>query len=423
MTSRQLLRWTRLHERRARRWWASPWLAALAGGAVLAGFVEWRAGGSPEAGSHAWLAVAIVAAALAFMRVPFHLYWRSDAALLAQLPIEGRPLFDTAMFRAIRASAATALASVIAAIPLALLPADAVAHATRQITATPIAGTVPAMTPLMFFGHHAAIAGVLALATGLLVPGVVIWAASLLVDGDGGGGAAVKVAVDVATMGPHRMLSPAERASAGAILGAIPGAAGALIIVTTIVGSPWLLGDPLDGASAALLFGVSAASLAALGLARHTAPRVMPTILRDVSALDRQRLATLEIRPPTALERAIATLLGAAGLPYRKDARLMRRRYPMAFALGALVFLVLAIIGLARPTGATPWLAATLGGAVLYAGALAARLTRPPIELPRLSATLPITAAARRRAKLAWIVSWSLVFVLAPLAFALVRLR
>ena len=55
--------------------------------------------------------------------------------------------------------------------------------------------------------------------------------------------------------------------------------------------------------------------------------------------------------------------------------------------------------------------------------ALAGRLTRPPIELPRLSATLPITAAARRRAKLAWIVSWSLVFVLAPLAFALLRLR
>lgn len=402
MTSRELLRWTRLHERRARRWWASPWLAAIAGGAVLAAFVQWRAGGSPEAASHAWLAVAIVAAALGFMRVPFHLYWRSDAALLAQLPIGGQPLFDTALFRAVRAAAATALATVIAAVPLALLPADAVAHATRQITATPIVGTVPAMTPLMFFAHHAAIAGVLALATGLLVPGVVIWAASLLVSGT---------------------RTPAERASAGAILGAIPGAAGALIIVTTIVGSPWLLGDPLDGASATLLYGLSFASVAALVLARHTAPRVMPTILRDVSALDRQRLATLEIRPPTALERAIAALLGQAGLPYRKDARLMRRRYPMAFALGALVFLVLAIIGLARPSGATPWLAATLGGAVLYAGALAGRLTRPPIELPRLSATLPITAAARRRAKLAWIVSWSLVFVLAPLAFALLRLR
>ena len=101
----------------------------------------------------------------------------------------------------------------------------------------------------------------------------------------------------------------------------------------------------------------------------------------------------------------------------------MRRRYPMAFALGALIFLVLAIIGLARPSSAVPWLAAAVAAAVLYAGALAGRLTRPPIELPRLSATLPISAAARRRAKLAWIVSWSLVFVVAPLAFALLRLR
>jgi len=30
-------------------------------------------------------------------------------------------------------------------------------------------------------------------------------------------------------------------------------------------------------------------------------------------------------------------MLGAAALPYRKDARLMRRRYPMAYALGAQV--------------------------------------------------------------------------------------
>jgi hypothetical protein len=403
MTTRQLLRWSLLHERRARRWWASPWLAALAGGAVLAAFVAWRSN-EPGPASHAWLAATIVAFALAFMRVPFQLYWRGDAALLAQLPIGGGALFDVALIRCLRAALATAVASSIAAIPLALLPEAAIAEATRQITATPIAGTVPHLSPLGFYLHHAAITGVLVLAAGLLVPGVVVWAASLLVGGT---------------------TTPGERASAGAILGAIPGAAGALIIVSTILCDGWLMGQPVDGISAVMLFGVSAASLVALALARQAAPRVMATILRDISALDRQRLATLEIRPPTALERAIAALLGAAGLPYRKDARLMRRRYPMAFALGALIFLVLAIIGLARPLrgSALPWLGAVVGAAVLYAGALAGRLTRPPIELPRLSATLPIAAAARRRAKLAWIVSWSLVFVVAPLAFALARLR
>ena len=64
----------------------------------------------------------------------------------------------------------------------------------------------------------------------------------------------------------------------------------------------------------------------------------------------------------------------------------MRRRYPMAFALGALVFLVLAIIGLARPTDPTPWLIATLVGAAAYGLAVGGRLHRPPIELPRLAA-------------------------------------
>lgn len=401
MTTAQLLRWTRLHERRARRWWASPWLVALAGGAVLAVFVAWRSG-QPARASHAWLAGTIVAFALAFMRVPFELYWRADAALLAQLPIDGRALFDVALLRCVRAALATGVASLVGAIPLARLPEAAIAEATRQISATPFAGTVPHLSPLGFYLHHAAIAGVLVLAAGLLVPGVVVWAASLLVAG---------------------ARTPGERASAGAILGAIPGAAGALIIVATILTGDWLMGQPVDSTSSVMLFGVSAASLAALGFARHAAPRVMATILRDVSALDRQRLATLEIRPPTALERAIAGVLGAAALPYRKDARLMRRRYPMAFALGALSFLVLAIIGLARPAGAAPWLVAVVGAALVYGGALANRLPRPPIELPRLSATLPISAAARRRAKLAWIVSWSLVFVAAPLAFALLRLR
>lgn len=394
MTSRELLRWSRLHERRAG---GIPGIFyALVGGGAIAALVATQR--DPSSASHTWLAASIVAAAIGFMRVPFHLYWRSDAALLAQLPIDGGPLFDVALFRCLRAAALTLVAMLAGALPLVLLPATAIADATRQITSTPIAGTVPHLSPLGFYLHHAAVAGVLALATGLLVPGVVVYAASLVAG-----------------------TTPSERASAGAILGAIPGATGALIIVTAIVGSPWLLGDALDEPSGMFLFGVSAASIAAAIAARTSAPRVMATILRDVSALDRQRLASLEIHPPTAIERAVASLLGEAALPYRKDARLMRRRYPMAFALGAVAFIVLVILGLSRAQ--LPWIVAVAGAAVLYAGALAGRLARPPIELPRLSSTLPIHAAALRRARLAWIVSWSLVYVLVPLAFAALRVR
>ena len=392
MTTRQLLRWMRLHERRQRRF--PSLLAGMLAGVPLAAFVYWRS--SPGAASTAWIVAASVAFAFAFLRVPFHLYWRSDAALLAQLPIGGGPLFDAAVLRCLRAALATFLACVIAAVPLLLFDAATVREATRQISATPIAGDVPALTPVMFFLHHVAFAGVLALAAGLLIPGVVVWAASLLVG-----------------------QSVSDRSSAGTILGAIPGAAGAFIFVGEILARAWLTGDVLDERSGSFLFGVSAACIAAFVAARHAAPRVMDRILRDVSALDRQRLAHLDIHPPTALERAIAALLGAAALPYRKDARLMRRRYPMAFALGAIAFLTLAIMGLAH--AARPWTIAVAGAAALYAATLASRLAHPPIELPRLSSTLPITAAARRRAKLAWIVSWSLIFVGAPLAFALLR--
>ena len=100
----------------------------------------------------------------------------------------------------------------------------------------------------------------------------------------------------------------------------------------------------------------------------------------------------------------------------------MRRRYPMAYALGALAFLVLVIVGLARPADPVPWLVAVLAGAAMYGATLAVRLRRPPIEIPRLAATLPIAPAALARAKLAWVVAWATVFVAIPLVFAAARL-
>ena len=127
---------------------------------------------------------------------------------------------------------------------------------------------------------------------------------------------------------------------------------------------------------------------------------MMGTILRDVSALDRQRLAHLEIRPPTAIERGLAKLAGADGaLVYAKDARLVRRRFPMAFALGALAFLILAIVGLAVPDDPMPWLTATIAGGALYGVALAGRASASRRARP-LSSTL------RSRARIMRVGSW-----------------
>jgi hypothetical protein len=344
------------------------------------------------AASKSWLAGALAAFALAFMRVPFHLYWRQDAALLAQLPIGGGPLFDAALLRCVRAAGATAFVVLAGAAPLAAVSGE-----------------------LML--RHVAMTGALfALAAGML-PAVATWAASLVAHSTD--------ALEIATKlggAPARAAKTSPPGSSSAVLGALPGFASTVVIVFVIIAAPWLYGRESALEAPAVLGGLAGASALALVWMRAAAPRIMGTILRDVSALDRQRLATLEIRPPTALESAIARMLGEAGLPYRKDARLMRRRYPMAFALGALAFLVLVIVGLAQPDDPTPWLVVVLAGMTMYGVALAGRLARPPIEIPRLTATLPISGAAISRAKLAWVVAWAGVFVVVPAAFAAARL-
>ena len=390
MTSRELIAWSRRAERRARGgWWTSRLAIAAAAGGGIAAWVAWRADAAgAAAASQAWLAAVLVAFALAFLRVPFHLYWRSDAALLAQLPIEGGPLFDAALVRCVRAAAATTLAALLGALPLARISTE-------------------------LAGRHALLALILGAAAALLLPAVATWAAALV------------------SLGQRDERMQRMRAAAGlaatpgppstALLGALPGLVATALNAGVVLIWPWLVGRAPHANAAVLLGVIAAASVASIAATRAFAPRVMGAILRDVSALDRQRLATLEIRPPTAIERALGRLVGDAALPYAKDARLVRRRYPMAFALGALAFLVLAIIGLARPDDPVPWLTAVIAAAAVYAIALAGRLRRPPIELPRLSATLPIPAAASARAKLAWLLGWWTIYVAVPGLFAALR--
>ena len=394
MTSRELIRWSQLHERRASG--ARPVLLALALGAAFAGWVGWRQTASPIAASHGWLAGTLVAFALAFLRVPFLMYWRPDASLLAQLPIEGEALFDAALWRCVGAARTTTAITVLGALPMIAVAPD-------------------------FAARHAAIAGALGLGAAFLLPAVVVWSASLVATSQSATAArTVHVATALATGSARRAVSSAPVA-ASTTLGAVPGFAATAIIVPTLIISPWLVGEPTKLPAVPAILALAVASIAAIALVRATSARIMATILRDVSALDRQRLATLDIRPATPLERAIGKLLGDAALPYDKTARLVRRRYPMAFALGALAFVVLAIVGLARPVDPAPWLAATLASAAAYAVTLAARLGRPPIELPRLAATLPIAPAAHRRARRGWLVGWWTVFILAPGLFAALR--
>lgn len=406
MTSRELIRWSRLHERRARTVPAIT-IPVVAGGLVAA-WVWWRSSAGVIAASHAWLAATIVAYAVAFLRVPFHLYWRADAPLLAQLPIEGRPLFDAALARCLRAAEATTVAVVIGLVPLAIAPG---------------LGGLGGLGGIDLAVRHAVFAGVLGIAAGLLLPAVTLGAAALVVQGGGErvlqaatslGGAPTRTPRQAATAGAPPPASPS------AILGALPGFAATVVIVAVLLVAPWLVGGEPSVPAPIVLAAIAGTSVLA-AIAARAGAGIMARVLRDVSALDRQRLATLEIKPPTPIETVIAKLTGEAALPYSKDARLMRRRFPLAFALGALVFCVLVIVGLVRPEDPTPWLTVAIGGAATYGLVLASRLHRPPIELARLSATLPLTARARARAKLAWLLGWWAVFVGIPAVFAALR--
>jgi len=389
MTSRELIRWSALHERRARAgWWTSRFVIAIVAGGAIAAWVGWRASVSMASASHTWLAATVVAFAVAFLRVPFHLYWRADASLLAQLPIEGGPLFDAALVRCVRASLATTLATIIGAAPFA-------------------------STSIELAARHAALALALGLGAALFIPAIATWAASLVALGQRDD----RVQRVRAAAG----LAQTPEPPSSALLGALPGFGATVLLTGSFLLTTWLTGGTPVVPAAIVLGSIAGASVLAIVAIRASAPRVMGSILRDVSALDRQRLASLEIRPPTTIERAIAHLLGEAALPYRKDVRLVRRRYPMAFALGALAFLVLVIVAISQPDDPGPWLTATFAGSAAYGIVLAGRLQRPPIELHRLSSTLPITAAARARAKLAWLVGWWTIFVALPGVVAAVR--
>lgn len=413
MTSRQFIRWVRLHERRANK---SSLLITLAAAAAFAGFILWRAG-DPISTSHAWLAGALVASGLAFMRVPFHLYWRHDAAFLAQLPIPGAALFDAALLRCIRAAAQTTFVMIAGALALFALDPAKVEWATRELQATPIAGPpIPGLSVFEFVARHIGVALVLGIVSAGLMPAVATWAATLVRQN------IVSVATTLAGAPAQKPATTTPGSASTTLLGALPGFVSTVVITLVIIAAPGLYNHEASLPPSGVMLGLVATSIGAILAMRARAAAVMGDILRDVSALDRQQLATLEIREPTALERTIARMLGEAGLPYRKDARLMRRRYPMAFALGALCFFVLIVVGIARPAEPALWLVVVGFGAALYASILAGRLYRPPIELVRLSATLPISAEARTRAKIAWVVAWAVVFVIVPSVFAAVRL-
>jgi hypothetical protein len=140
--------------------------------------------------------------------------------------------------------------------------------------------------------------------------------------------------------------------------------------------------------------------------------------MREVAALDRQIHAHLEIHPPTMVERVVRDRLGAAAPIYDRLARLLRRRYPLAVFAGVAGGAALIIVGLAKPSELVAWLGVVSAALGFLAGWLSRALARPPLELPRLTATLPVASASVSTARTAYVATWASLYLVVPSAIA-----
>jgi len=194
-------------------------------------------------------------------------------------------------------------------------------------------------------------------------------------------------------------------------------------VILALASSSWLRGGELGlGPAPVVLGGAAAACAIAVVLAWRAAPRVMPAALREVAALDRQQLAHLDIHPPTALERMVIRLLPAGARPiFAKDARMVRRRHPLAYVIGISGLIAQWVLAATASDGMLAWSASIAAAMVLYAALLARRLREPPIEQPRVLAALPLAAPDITRAKRSWLVLWLTLYIVLGVAPVVVR--
>lgn len=392
MNTRRLLHWGDLEEsrrRQARRGLAGlpPWLYALAAGLLAAVEVARRAGalGAAAAGDASLegagkLLLLGVAAGqiLVVFGAPFRLFWRHDAALISRLAIPGRAMFAVGLVRSARAAGRVLLASAVAALAFALGP-EGVAMALR----------------------HLAVAAVAALMAGLLAPALVLLAGGMV--------ASDKVQAALDSMGGE---FHAPRTS---WLGVLPGVNAAALGLMVMGAAAWARGaaaTTMVGPPAILLGAGAAVSIAAALWALARAGAVMPAAMHEVVALDQERLAHVDLVAPSRMERLVARMLGdGAGAVLDKDARLLRRRYPIPFFAGAVGLIALVILGAVQPADVLVWAAAVAAGVGAYGVVMARRSVSPPTEHVRFLATLP-AGRGMLRAKRARVALWVVAYLL-----------
>lgn len=405
MSGRRLLSWGDLEDRRRRQARAGlaawpAWAWAVLGGLLLCAEVARRAGafGAAAAGdatvagaSKLLLLVIAGGNTLVVFGTPFRLYWRHDAPLLGRLSVPGRSLFAVALVRNLRAAGRVLLVSVPGALALLAVPAVGQEMALR----------------------HLAVAGASALMAGLLAPATALLAGAMV--------ASDKVQAALDSFGGEL------RGPRTSWLGVLPGVTATAVALVALGAAPWargetpstIVGPPVMLLGAAVLV----SGIAALWALRRSEV-VMADALREVVALDQERLAHVDLVGPSRIERLVAGGVlggGGAGAVFEKDARLLRRRFPLPFFFGTVGLVSLVIVGWRAPADALMWAAAIAAGLGVYGAVMARRLVSPPTEHPRFLRSLPVGVAGAARAKRARVILWVACYVVPGAAVVVAR--
>lgn len=395
MDARALLAWGDLDARRRRAaargpGALSPWVYSVIAGLIL-GFLIARAmrvfgatvagESDPADAANLWLAALATGHIIVLLGAPFRMYWRHDSALLGRLAIPGKPLFTVACIRSLRAAAKLSLPFGASALVFALGPFGSLDIALRHLALVVVA-----------FVWAGCFGPTVALAAGAIVASDRARAALASLTGE---------------FQPPRT----------SWLGLLPGLAGTAMALLLFACVSWTrgasttpVGEPLLVIALDVLV-----PLACWYWALQRAGAVMISALREVSALDQERLAHIELTRPSALERLSSRLfLRARGarLLFEKDASLSRRRYPIPYFIGVVGVISAWIAAALAPADLLLWagiISACLG---VYGVVMARRAMFPPIEHPTFLGTLPIANRDVARAKRLHLGLWIAVYMI-----------
>jgi hypothetical protein len=358
---------------------------------VLAGFVARGMGvlgqtmegeATPAGASDVWLAVVAASHVVVLLGAPFRMYWRRDSAMIGRSAIAGDAIFTVALVRSVRAAARVALPCAMAAVVFGLGPLGSWEIALRHVTLVAIA----------------------LLWAGLLGPCVALAAGAI-------------VASETAQAALKSLTAEFE-APRTSWLGILPGLFGAGFALILIAAAAWSRGASATpvGEPVYLLAGSAMAPLVLVLWARARAASVMLSALREVAALDQERLAHVDLTTPSPLERlagrVAASLRGApARLVLEKDASLSRRRYPIPFFLGLVGLVALWILAIVAPADLLVWAGVISAGLSAYGVIMARRSMVAPIEYLAYLRTLAVPVRAVSAAKRGRLLLWIAVYM------------